>query len=150
MTKQKRLFLAALRKCLGVAPAADAAGISRATAYRWRARDTAFAKDWDNAIEAALDDLETALHERAKAKDTLAAICILRNRRRPIYNDSQRLELLPPPPAPAPHSERAIASLAVCLAMLESALRPAIVLPEAQIIDADVEPPPLAIPAKTS
>ena len=86
--KRKRLFLEALRRTLGAAPAADAADVSRATVYRWRSEDPDFAKAWDDAIEAALDDMEKALHERGLTKSDLAAIAILRNRRRNLYNDS--------------------------------------------------------------
>ncbi len=92
-SKKQQAFLEALRKWLGVAPAADAACVSRATVYRWRSEDPDFAKAWDDAIEAALDDVEKSLHERAKTKDTLAAIAILRNRRRAIYNDTYRVEV---------------------------------------------------------
>jgi AcrR family transcriptional regulator len=110
--RRKRLFLETLRRTLGVAPAADAAGVSRATVYRWRSEDPDFASAWDSAVEAALDDLEKALHERAKTKDTLAAIAILRNRRRNIYNDSVannqvNVQVLNAPALPLPGQSQA-------------------------------------------
>ena len=94
MTKRrKQLFLKALRGNLSVQPACDIAGIHRSTAYRWRDEDSAFRDDWDDAQEGALDYVEAALHKRALAKSDLAAIALLRNRRRAIYNDNAKIEV---------------------------------------------------------
>jgi hypothetical protein len=51
------------------------------TAYRWRKDDDEFAKGWDNAIEDAVDTVETSLYERALAGDTTATIFFLKGNR---------------------------------------------------------------------
>jgi hypothetical protein len=137
-SRRQRLFLAALRSTLGVAPAADAAGVSRATVYRWRTEDTDFAKAWDDAVEGALDDLEAALHERAKTKDTLAGIALLRNRRRQIYNDVavQNAVTVQVAPIQLSHNPQDMEALAGAMAILlqSGAAAP----PTEKVIEADV------------
>ncbi len=61
----KQAFLAALRATYSVQHAAAAASIHRATAYRWRAADEAFADAWDQALEGCKDRLEQSLFQRA-------------------------------------------------------------------------------------
>ncbi|HLG85977.1 MAG TPA: terminase [Alphaproteobacteria bacterium] len=58
-------FLAALEASGNVSVAARAAGIGRATAYRWRGRDVTFAADWDEAEAVAADALEREAWHRA-------------------------------------------------------------------------------------
>jgi hypothetical protein len=59
-------FLESLRKTGGnIARAARAENIDRSTAYRWREEDSAFAEQWDAAIEDGLDDLEEEARRRA-------------------------------------------------------------------------------------
>ncbi len=83
----KAAFVAQL--ILGAAPgnAAQAVGIARSTAYMWKKDDRDFSELWDDAVETALDDLETDLHKLAKAGDTQAIIFILKWRRRGVYNN---------------------------------------------------------------
>jgi hypothetical protein len=63
--KKRAAFIRALKRSANVSRAAVAAKIATSTAYRWRAKNEAFRVAWDDAIDAALDDLETALLERA-------------------------------------------------------------------------------------
>jgi hypothetical protein len=59
-------FLKKLRETGGnVSRACKAEGIGRRTAYEWRAADEAFARAWDEAVEAGLDDLEQEAYRRA-------------------------------------------------------------------------------------
>lgn len=62
---QKKLFLETLRETANVTAGAERAGIPRYQVYRMRKRDKAFREAWDNAIQAAVDDLEAALRRRA-------------------------------------------------------------------------------------
>ena len=55
---QKKRFIAALTVHGTVYHAAQAAGISRQTAYRWHREDPDFADQWDEARENAVDPLK--------------------------------------------------------------------------------------------
>ena len=59
-------FLESLRKTGGnIARACRAEGIARNTAYEWRKDDTEFAKQWDEAIDEGIDELEQEARRRA-------------------------------------------------------------------------------------
>jgi hypothetical protein len=58
--------------------AAKLAGISRAAVFNWKKEDHEFAIAWDDAIEAGVDKVETALIKRAIKDDTPAALAFLR------------------------------------------------------------------------
>lgn len=64
------VFIDALRETGNVTAAARAAGIDRSTAYRYRNKDTApareFAAAWDDALEEAIDSLEAEAWRRAR------------------------------------------------------------------------------------
>lgn len=60
-------FLAILAETCNVSEAARGAGIGRQSAYEWRANDPAFAAAWKEAEETAVDALEKAAWDRAKA-----------------------------------------------------------------------------------
>lgn len=57
-------FLASLREWPVVQRACDAVGIERSTAYRQRHADEAFAKAWDEAMEAGVDRAEAEAFRR--------------------------------------------------------------------------------------
>ena len=56
------------------------------TAYRWRKSDREFASQWDEAMENAVDAVESALYQKAVAGETIPMIFYLKARR-PIYRD---------------------------------------------------------------
>lgn len=56
------------------------------TAYRWRESDREFASQWDEAMENAVDAVESALYQKAVAGETVPMIFYLKARR-PIYRD---------------------------------------------------------------
>lgn len=58
-------FLAALAECGILSQAAEAAGVDRATVWRRRQDDEAFAKACDEAIDMAADKLEGEARRRA-------------------------------------------------------------------------------------
>lgn len=84
-TRKKR-FTNALTAQGTVYHAAQAAGVSRQTAYRWRDEDQEFAFEWEQALENAVDGVENALYKRALAGEVIPAIFYLKAHR-PIYRD---------------------------------------------------------------
>lgn len=62
---KRRRFLKALRQTGTVTVAAEAAGVARGAAYQLRKRDKTFRQAWDDALQAALDELEAELRRRA-------------------------------------------------------------------------------------
>jgi hypothetical protein len=74
----KKLFLEKLAAGNMPTVAAKLAGISRSTVFGWKKEDQEFASAWDDAIEAGVDKVETALIKRAIKDDTPAALAFLR------------------------------------------------------------------------
>ena len=58
-------FIGLLRATANVSRACEELNIGRRTAYEWRDEDEGFAALWDEAIEAAIDDLEEEARRRA-------------------------------------------------------------------------------------
>lgn len=61
----KPVFLAALRQVPVISYAAEAAGVSRVTAWRRRQDDMEFAEAWDDALEEGIDRAEREAFRRA-------------------------------------------------------------------------------------
>ena len=59
--------------------------VARSCVYNWRQEDPQFAADWDDAIEAAIDLVETRMYQRAIKHSDSNAQFILRSRRSDIY-----------------------------------------------------------------
>jgi transposase-like protein len=90
-TKKKR-FIETLATQGTVSHAAQAAGVSRNTAYRWRRDDFDFASLWDEAHENAVDAVESVLYRKALKGDTICMIFYLKAHR-PIYRDRLNIDL---------------------------------------------------------
>ena len=109
-TQNRKRFLAAIADSGNITAACEAARLSRAAMYAWRADDPSFAAEWDAALELGLDSLEDELMRRAKDgtlrpvfqggelvghireySDTLG-IFMLKSRRRHVYGDRQFIE----------------------------------------------------------
>ena len=90
-TKKKR-FIETLAAQGTVSHAAQAAGVSRNTAYRWREDDREFAACWDEAHEKAVDAVERSLYQKAVSGDTVCMIFYLKAHR-PIYRDRMNIDL---------------------------------------------------------
>jgi hypothetical protein len=58
-------FLRELRRRGNVSDAAKKAGVGRKTVYEWKAAEADFAAAWDEALEAAIDALESEAWRRA-------------------------------------------------------------------------------------
>ena len=84
--RQKKRFIDALTTHGTVRHAAQAAGVSRNTVYRWRQEDFDFAEAWYEAHENAVDAVESVMYQQAVGGNTLAGIFYLKAHR-PIYRD---------------------------------------------------------------
>ena len=91
--RQRAKFLLALAQGWSVTKAAKAGGIPRQTAYNWREADEAFARAWDDAIEAGTDMLEDVAIKRAKAKSDTLLIFSLKARRPEKFKDRSAVEV---------------------------------------------------------
>lgn len=60
----KRRFIEVLSHTANVTTAARAAGVNRSFAYEARHKDAALAKEWDEAVESAIDEAEQELWRR--------------------------------------------------------------------------------------
>src|SRR5215217_6019670 len=90
--RQKKKFIAALMVQGTVFHAAQAAGVSRNTAYRWRQEDLEFADQWDEAHENAVDAVESSLYQKAVSGDTICMIFYFKAHR-PIYRDRLNIDI---------------------------------------------------------
>ena len=90
-TKKKR-FIETLAAQGTVSHAAQAAGVSRNTAYRRPHEDHEFASLWDEAHENAVDAVESTIYQQAVGGNTLAAIFYLKAHR-PMYRDRLNIDL---------------------------------------------------------
>jgi hypothetical protein len=91
VTAPKRFF-DALTAQGTVYDAAQAAGVSRNTAYRWRQEDHEFACLWDEANENAVDAVESVLYQSALGGNIVAIIFYLKAHRS-IYRDKLNIDL---------------------------------------------------------
>jgi hypothetical protein len=89
---RKKRFIGKLAKQGTVSHAAQAAGVSRNTAYRWRQDDLEFAEAWDEAHENAVDSVENVLFQKALSGDTICMIFYLKAHR-PIYRDRLNIDI---------------------------------------------------------
>lgn len=80
-------FLLSLREVYSVADAAAAAGVTRSHVYQVRKEDPAFAAQWEEAQESAIDALERAAFERAKNISDPLIQFLLKAHRPRVYKD---------------------------------------------------------------
>ena len=66
--ERKAKFLVYLEESCSVKAAAEAVGVDRRTAHHHKKLDLDFAKQWDAAIDRAMDDLLGEAHRRATAE----------------------------------------------------------------------------------
>ena len=90
--RQKKRFIAALTAQGTVFHAAQAAGISRQTAYRWHREDPEFAEQWDEAIQNAVDVIESVIYQKALSGDVIAAIFYLKAQH-PKFRDRVSIDI---------------------------------------------------------
>ena len=63
--RRQAVFFDVLRRTANVSAACRAAGVPRGRAYALRRADDGFRREWHQALEEALDDLEAELRRRA-------------------------------------------------------------------------------------
>ena len=83
-------FLELLARSLNVVLSANGAGVNRSTAYEQRRTDPAFAKQWDDAIQEAIERLEASAYERAKNVSDTLAIFLLKSHKPERYQERYR------------------------------------------------------------
>jgi hypothetical protein len=83
----KKLFIAQL--ALGRSPgvAADNIKINRSTAYAWKKEDAEFDAAWIDAVETALDKLETRVYNSGMRGNASNAQFTLKHRRKSVYGN---------------------------------------------------------------
>lgn len=127
---RKGAFLAAYRKTFNIGMACNLVGISRQVVTTWREYDEDFKREFREAQQFCLDNLEGSLYQKALAGSETAAIMLLNASRAKKYRpqpqrgedgerqviiqfvagpnptgiptrDETKVELAPPPPHPA-------------------------------------------------
>jgi len=94
--KPKRLkqwqekFIAALREAPHVGLAAKAAGVSREICYRTRRDNPTFERQWSNALEDAISDLEVVAFREAMRGNVPLIQFLLKAHKKAVYSDIQR------------------------------------------------------------
>lgn len=91
--RAREIFLKTLMATCNVTRSAGRAGIGRSAAYDWRHDDEQFAKEWDEAIEAAGDKLEEVAFRRASTGKSDRLLEVLLKAHRPKYRDKQEVDL---------------------------------------------------------
>ena len=86
------VFLRAVAGGATISAAAQAAGISRRTAYQWRNRYSTFAAAWDDALETGTDRLEEEAVRRALGGSDTLLIFLLKARRPHIYRERMDMQ----------------------------------------------------------
>ena len=85
-------FIRMLRNTANVRVSCNAAGITRAGAYKARKRDSEFEAEWEEALDDACDILEFVARKRAfETSDTLL-IFLLKAHRPELYADRLQVE----------------------------------------------------------
>jgi hypothetical protein len=89
----KARFVKALLTGVSPGVAATAIGVARSTAYSWKHDDVEFSAVWDDAVETALDKVETVVMNEALAGNLQACEFTLKWRRRNVYNNTEENRL---------------------------------------------------------
>lgn len=91
LARWHRTFLAELRKAPSVSHACEVARVSRQTAYTHKKTNSAFAAEWRDALDKAIDDLESVAFKLATEGDSSLISFLLRCHRPEIYRDRQEI-----------------------------------------------------------
>jgi hypothetical protein len=89
----QKKFITALKQTPNVTLACQVANVSREAAYKSRRNDQLFAEQWQAAINAAVDNLETKAFELA-LRDNVPLLMFLLKAHRSTYRETQRHEHL--------------------------------------------------------
>jgi len=80
-------FFATLRNSANVRVSCEKAGIARKTAYQWRKRDKDFAKQWQDALDDAIELLEDIARKRAEKSSDVLIMFLLKAHRPEKYRE---------------------------------------------------------------
>lgn len=93
---EKTRFLRALASGRSVKAAAELTSTNRRTFYDWRDQDPGFAKDWDDAIKEAVEELEDEVRSRAldrADKNSHILLMFLLKKHDPSYRENFKREV---------------------------------------------------------
>ena len=91
---RKAMFLRELMRSPVVGTAARRAGLTRSAVYRERDRNDLFRVAWDQALVAAVDDVEQVLVEKAQGGDIKAIDMVLKAHRPERYRDRHEVAVV--------------------------------------------------------
>lgn len=86
-------FFKALAKSGNVAASCRLANITQQHVYQMRKENPDFAKQWEQAIDTAIDALEAAAFSRAKRSSDTLLIFLLKSHRPAVYRENTKIEL---------------------------------------------------------
>ena len=86
----QRRFLAAHQLGAPTKQAAQIAGVSKATLYRWRDEDPEFAQAWLESRDKSMEDLEVAAYRRAIQGNDRLLMFLLKSHMPLTYNKRQQ------------------------------------------------------------
>jgi len=132
-------FVEVLSNSANVRAACRAAGIDRKTAYRHRARNAAFAQEWDAALKEAAEILEAVAWQRAKEKSDVLLIFLLKALMPEKYRETSVLQHTGAHGGPIQHESRTVSELDREISRLLAGFDPAEEKPAAG--DTDCLPP---------
>jgi hypothetical protein len=89
----RHAFCACLARGLKPGEAARAVGITRKTAYAWRASDPAFREMWDTARDELGDEAESQLFQAVRTGNIAAIMFACRHWRPEIYDRARRVAI---------------------------------------------------------
>lgn len=89
----KPIFLASLATSGNVRLSCEKAGIARRIAYTWKEKDEEFARQWDEAIDEAVDILEAIATQRARTTSDTLLIFLLKAHRPEKYRERWQGEI---------------------------------------------------------
>lgn len=94
-SQKKKVFLSEyLKNNCNVSAAAEATGINRVTYYKWLKTDAKFAEQIQETTEHLYDEVEKALLQRIKEKDTTAIIFFCKTKMKNRgYVEKQQLDV---------------------------------------------------------
>jgi hypothetical protein len=104
-------FIEVLSNSANVRAACRAAGVDRATAYRHRERNAAFAQEWAQALQEAGEVLEAVAWQRAKEKSDLLLIFLLKALNPEKYRETIVQQHQGPDGGPIQHESRTVSEL---------------------------------------
>ena len=90
--EEKQKFIPAHKGGATVSEAADHAGVSRTTVYKWRTKDPEFAKAFAEARDTLIEELEMEAYKRAIDGDDKLLILLLKAYKPKRYGDKPKAE----------------------------------------------------------